>query len=115
MTRDYVSVRVDQEVVQAGSGPPGAGSEQGPPGPVWAEGGQVKRIVQNLSVARTDESDRALETIKQTGMSQSDATRWALVVASNLLENAWRNGHEVRGVVPDMRVAYKVKKDLGRA
>lgn len=70
----------------------------------------MKRIVKNHSAAKTDESERALETIMQTKMGQSEAIRWALVVASNLLENAWRNGHEVRGVVPDMRVAYKVKR-----
>lgn len=69
----------------------------------------MTRIVKNLSVMRTDETDRALRILKETGMDQSTATRWALRIAANILEYAWINGHEDRGTVPQMRVQYKAK------
>lgn len=65
--------------------------------------------VKNLSVMRTPASDRHLRIIRETGMSQSEATRWALKIAANCLEMAWANGHEDRGKVPDMRVSYARK------
>lgn len=67
-------------------------------------------MVKNLSVMRTDETDKALKTLRETGMSQSEATRWALMVAANILEYAWLFGHEDRGTVPEMKVYYKTKK-----
>lgn len=70
----------------------------------------MRRVTKNLSVMRTDESDRALRVIRETGMDQSEATRWALKIAANLLEYAWLFGHADRGTVPDMRVQYKVRK-----
>lgn len=71
----------------------------------------MTRVTKNLSVMRTDESDKALKIIRETGMDQSQATRWALKIAANILEYAWLNGHEDRGVVPQMRVQYRVKKE----
>jgi hypothetical protein len=59
---------------------------------------------------RTDESDKALKRIMETGMDQSTATRWALELAGNILEFAWLAGFEDRGTVPQMRVQYKVKE-----
>lgn len=70
----------------------------------------MTRATKNLSVMRTDESDRALKTLKETGMSQSEAIRWALRIAANCLEYAWLNGHEERGVVPQMQVRYRAKE-----
>lgn len=61
----------------------------------------------NHSAAPTEESARALRVIRETGMSQSDAIRWALTISANLLEHAWSRGHEDRGVVPQMRVQYR--------
>ena len=69
----------------------------------------MSRVVKNLSVMRTDESDRALKTIMETGMDQSTATRWALNLAANVLRHAWMNGHADLGTVPQMRVQYKKK------
>jgi len=66
--------------------------------------------VKNLSVMRTDDSDRHLAIIRETGMSQSEATRWALKIAANILRHAWDNGHEDHGVVPKMRVQYRAKQ-----
>lgn len=66
--------------------------------------------VKNLSVMRTDDSDRHLAIIRETGMSQSEATRWALKIAANILKFAWEDGYEDRGTVPKMRVQYKVKQ-----
>ena len=68
-----------------------------------------KRVVKNLSVMRTDESDRALKIIRETGMDQSEATRWALKIAANILEYAWLCGFEDRGKVPEMQVYYRKK------
>ncbi|MCX5421839.1 hypothetical protein [Streptomyces sp. NBC_00078] len=62
-----------------------------------------------LSVRGDDKLRRALSVIGQTGMSDSDATKWALTVAASILELAWRNGHEELGVIPDLRVSYRVK------
>jgi hypothetical protein len=70
----------------------------------------VTRIVKNLSVMRTDGSDEALELIKETGMSQSEATRWALSLAANILQHAWVQGYEARGKVPQIQVQFKVKE-----
>lgn len=72
----------------------------------------MSRAVKNLSVMRTDESDKALKTIMEAGMDQSTATRWALSLAANILEAAWLAGHEDRGKVPEMRVQYKTKRTL---
>jgi len=72
---------------------------------------QVKQVVKNLSVMRTEESDRALKILMETGMGQSEATRWALKIAANILEFGWLAGFENRGKIPDMRVQYRVKKD----
>jgi hypothetical protein len=71
----------------------------------------VTRTVKNLSVMRTEESDKALKTIMETGMDQSTATRWALKFAANVLEFGWMAGFEDRGTVPEMRVQYKVKEE----
>ncbi|WP_395759454.1 hypothetical protein OIE82_27010 [Streptomyces althioticus] len=71
---------------------------------------QAPGKVKNLSVMRTEESDRALKTIMETGMDQSTATRWALKFAANVLQAAWLAGHEERGKLPEMRVQYKVKR-----
>lgn len=70
----------------------------------------MSRMVKNLSVMRTDGSDEALDLIKETGMSQSEATRWALSLAANILQYAWVNGYEDRGTVPQIQVQYKVKE-----
>jgi hypothetical protein len=67
----------------------------------------VTQPVKNLSVMRTDESDRALKILRETGMSQSEAVRWAMKIAANTLEYAWRGGHAERGVIPQMKVYYK--------
>jgi hypothetical protein len=69
----------------------------------------TKRVVKNLSVPRTDESDRSLKIIMETGKSQSEATRWALKMMANILEHGWLQGYEDRGTVPQMLVQYKVK------
>lgn len=68
-----------------------------------------RRVVKNLSVMRTDESDRALKILKEAGMDQSTATRWALRLAANIVEYAWLAGYADRGEVPKMRVQYRVK------
>jgi hypothetical protein len=60
---------------------------------------------------RTEESDKHLKVIRETGMDQSKATRWALMIAANVLEYAWQYGHEDRGVIPEMRVQFRVKKE----
>lgn len=70
----------------------------------------MKRVVKNLSVMRTDGSDEALELIRETGMSQSEATRWALSLAANILNHAWVYGYEDRGTVPQIQVKYKAKQ-----
>ncbi|SDM62572.1 hypothetical protein SAMN04487981_10233 [Streptomyces sp. cf386] len=62
-----------------------------------------------LSVRRDGGLNRALGIIRKTGMSDTDATKWAMTIAANILELAWVNGHEELGVVPDMRVSYRVK------
>ncbi|WP_371665963.1 hypothetical protein OG306_33075 [Streptomyces sp. NBC_01241] len=69
----------------------------------------MKRIVKNLSVMRTDGSDEALELIRETGMTQSEATRWALSLAANILQHAWVYGYEEHGKVPEIQVQFKVK------
>jgi hypothetical protein len=69
----------------------------------------MTRVVKNLSVMRTDESDRHLKIIMEAKGDQSTATRWALEIAANILKYAWQGGHEDRGVVPDMRVSFRVK------
>jgi hypothetical protein len=69
----------------------------------------MTRVVKNLSVMRTDESDRHLKIIMEALGDQSNATRWALKLAANILEAAWLAGHEDRGKIPDMRVQYRVK------
>jgi hypothetical protein len=71
----------------------------------------VTATTKNLSVMRTEESDRALKVLRETGMSQSEAIRWALKTSANILRHAWANGHEDRGVIPDMRVSFRVKED----
>lgn len=70
----------------------------------------MKRVVKNLSVMRTDDLDKALELIKETGMSQSEATRWALIMAANILQHSWVQGYEDRGKVPQIQVQFKVKE-----
>jgi hypothetical protein len=75
----------------------------------------VKRVTKNLSVMRTDESDRHLRVIRETGKDQSEATRWALKITANILEYAWLYGHADRGEVPEMRVQFKAKDDHGEA
>lgn len=70
----------------------------------------TKAAVKNLSVMRTEESDKALKIIMEAGMDQSTATRWALKLAANILEYAWLAGYEDRGTVPQMRVQYKKKE-----
>lgn len=67
----------------------------------------MARVVKNLSVMRTDESDKALKTIMETGMDQSTATRWALKMMANILEYGWLAGFEDRGTIPRMQVQYK--------
>ncbi|MFG3022094.1 hypothetical protein ACGFZQ_26685 [Streptomyces sp. NPDC048254] len=42
-------------------------------------------------------------------MTDTGATEWALTVAANVLELAWKHGHEAPGVVPDMTVSYRVR------
>ena len=69
----------------------------------------MTKVVKNLSVMRTEESDKALKIIMETGMGQSEATRWALKMMANILEYGWLAGFENRGTVPQMRVQYKVK------
>ena len=69
----------------------------------------MTRAVKNLSVMRTDESDKALRTLMEAGMDQSKATRWALKIAANILEYGWIAGYEDRGTVPQFRVQYRVK------
>lgn len=69
----------------------------------------MKRVVKNLSVMRTDGSDECLELIRRTGMSQSEATRWAISLAANILQHAWAYGYEEPGKVPQIRVQYKTK------
>lgn len=70
----------------------------------------MKRSSKNLSVLRTDQSDEALRVLKETGMSTSEATRWAMTLAANILKHAWMNGHEERGTVPQMRVQFRLKE-----
>ncbi|MGW3122229.1 hypothetical protein ACWDBW_34725 [Streptomyces sp. NPDC001107] len=70
---------------------------------------QTAKTSKVLSVRRDDKLRRALSVIGQTGMSDSDATKWALTIAANILELAWQNGHEAPGAIPDMRVSYRVK------
>ncbi|MCL8016478.1 hypothetical protein [Streptomyces sp. AS02] len=62
-----------------------------------------------LSVRRDERMQRALRVIGQTGMNDTEATKWALHIAANVLALAWMNGHEAVGVIPDMRVSYRVK------
>jgi len=70
---------------------------------------QTSKTPKVLSVRRDDKLRRALSVIGQTGTSDSDATKWALTIAANILELAWKNGHEEPGVIPDMRVSYRAK------
>lgn len=70
---------------------------------------QPKRVTKNLSVMWTDQMYRDLTTIKEAGMDQSEATRWAFHIAANILRHAWMNGHEEHGKVPQMRVQYRGK------
>lgn len=70
----------------------------------------MTKTVKNLSVMRTEESDKHLKTIMEAGMGQSEATRWALKFAAGALEYGWLCGFEVRGTVPQMLVQYKVKE-----
>lgn len=70
----------------------------------------MSRTVKNLSVMRTEESDKALKTLMETGMDQSTATRWALKMMANILEHGWVAGFEDRGTVPQIRVQYKAKE-----
>lgn len=74
----------------------------------------MTRTTKNLSVMRTDETDRALRIIRQTGMDQSQATRWALTIAANILESAWLYGHEVRGSIPRMKVYFEKEAGSSR-
>ncbi|MEU6389934.1 hypothetical protein [Streptomyces sp. NPDC046939] len=62
-----------------------------------------------LSVRRNAKINRALSIISATGMNTTEATEWALNMAANCLALAWENGHEKPGVMPDMRVSYRVK------
>lgn len=63
--------------------------------------------VKNHSAMKTEESERALRIIMETGKDQSNAIRWALTIAANLLEHAWVRGHEDRGTIPQMKVYYR--------
>ncbi|MFD0006567.1 hypothetical protein ACFVJ4_29625 [Streptomyces sp. NPDC127178] len=54
-----------------------------------------------LSVRRDEKLARALRVIGHTGMNDSDATKWALTMAANILELAWVNGHEKLGATPE--------------
>ena len=69
-----------------------------------------KRTVKNLSVMRTEESDKHLKIIMETGMDQSRATRYALKLTARIFLAAWLAGHEERGRIPDFRVQYRVKR-----
>lgn len=69
----------------------------------------MKQVVKNLSVMRTEESDKHLKIVMEAMKDQSKATRWALMIAANILTYAWEGGHEDRGVIPDMRVSFKAK------
>ena len=69
----------------------------------------TKPVTTNLSVMWTDEMWEHMKTLREAGMDQSAATRWALRIAANMLEQAWINGWEDRGVVPQMKVYYKTK------
>jgi hypothetical protein len=65
-----------------------------------------------LSVRRTEKVNDDLATIKQALRGDTEATRWALHIAANILRHAWLNGHEVQGEIPQMRVSYLVKDDV---
>ncbi|MEU0912117.1 hypothetical protein [Streptomyces althioticus] len=70
----------------------------------------MSKTVKNHSAMKTDESEKALKILMETGMDQSTAIRWAMKFTANVLEAAWLAGHEDRGTVPQMRVQYKVKE-----
>jgi hypothetical protein len=76
----------------------------------------VTKVVKNLSVMRTDESDKHLKILMEAYKDQSKATREALKLAARILEYAWIAGYADRGTVPDMRVQYRRKEspDAGR-
>ncbi|KUN94509.1 hypothetical protein [Streptomyces caeruleatus] len=65
-----------------------------------------------LSVRRDEKLSRALRVIGHTDMNDSDATKWALNLAANILELAWVNGHEKLGAIPDVRVYYRTKDSV---
>ena len=69
----------------------------------------MTRTVKNHSAMKTDESERALRVLMETGKGQSDAIRWAMTFAANVLQAAWLAGHEERGVIPEMKVSFRVK------
>jgi hypothetical protein len=66
-------------------------------------------VTKNLSVMRTDETDRALKILVEAHGDLSSATRWALKIAANMLEYSWLCGFAHRGEVPEMKVYYRKK------
>lgn len=70
----------------------------------------TKRAAKNLSVVRTDESDKHLKILMEAYKDQSTATREALKLAARILEYSWIAGYAERGTVPQMLVQYKVKE-----
>jgi hypothetical protein len=57
----------------------------------------------------TDEMYEDMKILKEAHGDQSEATRWALKIAANILEYGWLAGYEDRGKVPEVRVQYRVK------
>lgn len=69
----------------------------------------MTKVVKNLSVMRTEESDKHLKILMEAYGDQSTATREALKLAARVLEYAWLKGYEERGTVPQMLVQYRKK------
>jgi hypothetical protein len=62
--------------------------------------------IQPYSTAMTEESDRALKVIMRTGMSKSDAGRWAMEIVAGMLDHAWATRVVPEGQIPRIMATY---------
>lgn len=60
-----------------------------------------------LTVRRDDSLDADLSTVMRTGMTQTDATKWALHMAAQALAWMWDAGHVEPGKLPPF-ISFRV-------
>lgn len=68
-----------------------------------------KRTRRTVSVARDDALDASLATVMRTGMTQSDAVRYALAFLAHGYQSAWDAGAVPDGQAP-RRACVRVER-----